>query len=172
MRKLAISNASEMSIAIRQEIGRSEESRYDHRLHGVLLVSQGNDCYQVAAWLGQHPTTIERWVNKFEKHGFVGIQEGVRSGRPKSLNEAQIEKLGIDLRTNPRDMGYEQNLWDGKLLKHHLSRSYGVELGVRQCQRLFGGLGFRLRKPRPVIAHADQDKQEAFKKTARKGRQR
>lgn len=170
MRKLAISNAKEMSIAIRQEIGRSEESRYDHRLHGVLLVSQGNDCYQVAAWLGQHPTTVERWVNKFEKYGFAGIQEGIRPGRPKSLTEDQMEKLSIDLRTNPRDMGYQQNLWDGKLLKHHLRRFYRVELGVRQCQRLFGNLGFRLRKPRPVIAHADQEKQGAFKKTARNGK--
>lgn len=171
MRKLAISNAAEMSIAIRQEIGRSEESRYDHRLHGILLVSQGIDCYQVASWLDQHPTTVERWVKKFEKHGFTGIKEGARPGRPKSLTDAQMKKLNSDLRINPRDMGYGQNLWDGKLLRHHLSRSYRIELGVRQCQRLFGKFGFRLRKPRPVIAQADQEKQEVFKKTARNGKQ-
>lgn len=170
MRKLTISNAAEMSIAIRQEIGRSEESRYDHRLHGILLVSQGIDCYQVASWLDQHPTTVERWVKKFEKHGFAGIKEGIRPGRPKSLTDTQMDKLNSDLRKNPRDMGYGQNLWDGKLLKHHLSRSYGIELGVRQCQRLFSKLGFRLRRPRPVIAQADQGKQEAFKKTARNGK--
>lgn len=170
MLKLTIYNATEMSIAIKQEIGRSEESRYDHRLHGILLVSQGIDCYQVAAWLGQHPTTVERWVKKFERHGFVGLQEGVRTGRPACLTETQLEKLNKDLRANPRDMGYEQNLWDGKLLQHHLSHSYRIALGVRQCQRLFGNLGFRLRKPRPVIAHGDQEAQEAFKKTAKDGK--
>jgi transposase len=40
-----------------------------------------------------------------------------------------------------------------------------VNLGVRQCQRLFHQLGFRLRKPRPVIARANPEEQQAFKKT-------
>ncbi len=39
MRKLQIADAEVMRIAIQQEIGRSEESRYDHRLHGLLLVN-------------------------------------------------------------------------------------------------------------------------------------
>ncbi len=41
MRKLVISDADVMALAIRQEIGRNDESRYDHRLHGVLLVANG-----------------------------------------------------------------------------------------------------------------------------------
>lgn len=172
MHKLTISNATEMSIAIKQEIGRSEESRYDHRLHGILLVSQGISCYQVSTWLGQHSTTVERWVKKFEKHGFAGLQDGSRPGRPRRLTETQWEKLNRDLRTDPRNIGYEQNLWDGKLLQYHLNHFYKVNLGVRQCQRLFGKMGFRLRKPRPVIAHANHEVQKSFKKTAKDGKKR
>ncbi|MCL5962870.1 MAG: hypothetical protein M1411_00645, partial [Candidatus Thermoplasmatota archaeon] len=41
---------------------------------------------------------------------------------------------GIDLRKNPRDFGYSQNLWDGKLLSHHLKEKYSIVLGTRQCQ--------------------------------------
>ncbi|MBM3802430.1 MAG: transposase, partial [Acidimicrobiia bacterium] len=41
MRKLTISDKEVMRLAVQQEITRSEESRYDHRLHGILLVSQG-----------------------------------------------------------------------------------------------------------------------------------
>ncbi|MBW1953883.1 MAG: winged helix-turn-helix domain-containing protein, partial [Deltaproteobacteria bacterium] len=37
--------------------------------------------------------------------------------------------------------------------------------GVRQCQRLFRKMGFRLRKPRPLIAHADPEMQRQYKKT-------
>jgi len=40
MRKLEISDAEVMGIAIRQEIERNEEARYDHRLHGLLLVAK------------------------------------------------------------------------------------------------------------------------------------
>ncbi len=38
MRRLEIKNAEIMKTVIQQEIVRSEEARYDHRLHGVLLV--------------------------------------------------------------------------------------------------------------------------------------
>jgi transposase len=44
-----------------------------------------------------------------------------------------------------------------------------VVLGTRQCQRIFRNLGFRLRKPRPLIAKADPEEQEVFKKTAKTG---
>ena len=41
---------------------------------------------------------------------------------------------------------------------------YGVSIGVRQCQNLLHKLDFRLRKPRPVIAKADEEKKREFKK--------
>jgi len=165
MRKLKVTDVEIMRLAVQQEIARSEESRYDHRLHGILLVSNGISCYQVAEWLGQNPVTIQRWVNRFEADGFAGLQEGERSGRPGRLNETQWEAVDRDLRRSPRELGYAQNLWDGKLLAHYLAEAYGVDVGVRQCQRMFRQLGFRLRKPRPVIAKADPAAQTAYKKT-------
>lgn len=165
MRKLVLSDVELMRLAIQEEITRSEEARYDHRLHGLLLVSQGLSCYQVAEWLGQHPRTVERWVHRFEAQGFAGVHEGERPGRPRSLTAAQWAAMARDLRQHPRTWGYPQNLWDGKLLAHHLAETHGVALGVRQCQRLFHHLGFRQRKPRPVIAQADPVAQAAYKKT-------
>jgi hypothetical protein len=46
MRPLLISDATSV-LSLQQEIQRSEESRYDHRLHGVLLVAQGMTCLNV-----------------------------------------------------------------------------------------------------------------------------
>lgn len=166
MHKLQIRDAAVMSEAIRQEITRSEESRYDHRLHGVLMVAQGMNCYEVGRWLGEHSTTVQRWVKSFEAEGFAGIREGERPGRPSRIAPGVLAKLERELRREPRSLGYEQTLWDGKLLSHHLQKRHGVKLKVRQCQRLFRQLGFRLRKPRPEIAQADPVRQRAFKKTA------
>ena len=111
--------------------------------------------------------SIQRWVRSFEKYGFAGPADCERPGRPKRLTSEQWEKMSQDLRKHPREFGYQQNLWDGKLLSHHLLECYGVDLGTRQCQRIFRELGFRLRKPRPLIAKADPEEQEAFKKTAK-----
>lgn len=172
MQKLSIENADIMRVALQQEIARSEESRYDHRLHGILLVCAGRSCYEVAELLGHSPRTVQTWVARFDRSGFAGLQEEERPGRPTGLDEKSRRRIGQDLRHSPRDLGYSQNLWDGKLLSHHLERSFGVGLGVRQCQRLFRQLGFRRRKPRPLIAQADPGAQQAYKKTPASGRKR
>lgn len=170
MRRLEIRDAEIMRVAVQEEILRSDESRYDHRLHGILLVCSGLSCYEVADLLGQSPRTVQYWVERFEHSGFAGLQEGARPGRPPALDEPTRQQIAQHLRQSPRQLGYLQNLWDGKLLSHHLERTFGVHLGVRQCQRLFHRFRFRRRKPRPVIAKADPEAQEAYKKTRPAGR--
>ncbi|MCZ7584976.1 MAG: IS630 family transposase [Deltaproteobacteria bacterium] len=169
MRRLEIADVELMRVAILQEIQRSEEARYDHRLHGLLLVCAGRSTYEVAELFGHSPRTVQYWIRRFEESGLAGLEDHERPGRPRALDDKTMKALGRDLRRDPRALGYEQNLWDGKLLSHHLQARYGVALGVRQCQRLFSRLGFRRRKPRPQIAKADPAAQKAFKKTPPSG---
>jgi transposase len=165
MKRLDISDSDVMEIALQNEILRSEEARYCHRLHGVLLVCRGFSSYEVAKMFGQSPTTIQRWVGSFKKNGFAGLKDCEKAGRPHRLTSQQLKSINSALRKSPRDFGYSQNMWDGKLLSHHVEKLHKVPLGVRQCQRLLHQLGFRLRKPRPLLAHADPAKQGTFKKT-------
>lgn len=172
MRKLEIADPEIMRIAIQQEIVRSDESRYDHRLHGLLLVAGGQSCQQVAETFGENPRTVQRWVKRFEEYGLDGLREGGRPGRPAALDAKQWAALGRDMRHAPEKFGHAAHLWDGKLLSEHLRQRYGVALGVRQCQRIFGQMGFRLRKPRPQVAQSDPERVAAFKKTASAGKTR
>ena len=166
MRALTIADSATIVLGLQDEIRRSEESRYDHRLHGVLLVAQGMTCPQVAELLGDAPRSVEYWVRRFEQSGWAGLREGERSGRPRRLNEKQWREINAALRRMPREMGLGGHLWDGKTLAAWIAQRYGIELGVRQCQRLFRQLGFRLRKPRPSVAQADTARQKAHKKNS------
>lgn len=172
MRRLEIKETDIMQIAVQQEIMRSEESRYDHRLHGVLLICNGFSCNEVAQLFGHSPRTIQYWVHSFEKSGFAGLEETPRPGRPSRVDEAVLEEISKHLRQSPRDFGYGQNLWDGKLLSYHFKERFDTSLGVRQCQRLFSQLGFRRRKPRPLLAKSDPEAQRRYKKTPSSGRKR
>ena len=163
MRKLQIEDPEVMQVAIQQEISRSEESRYDHRLHGLLLVTTGQSCREIARLFGEDASTVQRWVRRFEDRGLEGLREGERPGRPRQLDGGQWRQVAADLRRTPRAFGLAANLWDGPLLAEHLRRRFGIELGVRQCQRLFRQLGFRLRKPRPPVAQSDPVKVAALK---------
>jgi transposase len=165
MRPLAISDALSV-LNLQQEIQRSGESRYDHRLHGVLLVAQGMTCPQVARLLGNAPRSVENWVHRYEELGLAGLTEGERCGRPNRLSPKQMREIGRVLRRNPNDAGMPVNLWDGKTLAAWIQKAYGLPLGVRQCQRVFRQLEFRLRKPRPVLAKGDPKRQRAHKKNS------
>src|SRR5499425_3536881 len=97
MRPLRIADATSV-VGLQQEIQRSEESRYDHRLHGVLLVAQGLTCPEVSRLLGDAPRSVEYWVRRFEERGLAGLAEGQRSGRPRRLSEAQLQEVDRVLR--------------------------------------------------------------------------
>jgi hypothetical protein len=82
------------------------------------------------------------------------------------LSAAQIKEGNRVLRAGPSDAGLRANLWDGKTLSAWIEKKYGIQLGVRPCQRLFRHFGFRLRKPRPRIARANPSLQKAHKKNS------
>jgi transposase len=170
MKALTLGNREEMVFALQDEIRRTSEARYDHRLHAVLLVAQGMSCRQTAAVLGDAPRSVEYWVHRFDRNGFGGLSEGDRPGRPSRLSASEREQVEKALRGRPSDVGLPAQLWDGPLLSAFLKQELGVSLRVRQCQRLFRQFGFRLRKPRPLIASADPLLQAAHKKTPASGR--
>lgn len=167
MKRLTIADSPTMILALQDEIRRSQEARYDHRLHGILLVAHGKSCAEVAQLLGDSPRTVQYWIRRFEAEGLSGLVEEQRSGRPARLSAEQLQEIEAALRSSPTEVGLPVNLWDGKALSEFIQQRFGVNLGVRQCQRLFRQLGFRLRTPRPVIARADPERQAEYKKNSK-----
>jgi transposase len=168
MRPLTVPDAENVILALQDEIRRTDQSRYDHRLHGLLLVAQGMTAPQVGRLLGDSTRSVQYWVRQFDEEGLAGLAEGVHPGRPRRLTEAQLKAVGVALRQRPEDAGLSGNLWDGKTLSAFLQRRFSVDLGVRQCQRLFRQLEFRLRKPRPILPHPHPELQAAHKKNSRR----
>src|SRR5258708_22877230 len=90
MKPLKIADSPTIILGLQDEIRRSEESRYDHRLHGLLLVAQGMTCPEVARLLGDAPRSVEYWVGRFERDGLAGLLEGARPGPPRRFAEKQM----------------------------------------------------------------------------------
>ena len=80
MKRLRISDDRKKEII--GEIRRSDESKYDHRLHGILLVATGMSPYRVSDVMGDSPRSVENWVNSFLRDGVDSLREPMRSGRP------------------------------------------------------------------------------------------
>ena len=144
MKKSTIPEAQMVILGLQDEIRRSHDSRYDHRLHAILLVAQGLSASEVARMLGDSPRTVAYWVRQFNEEGLAGLVEAERPGRPTRLSEDQLDEIDFVLRGRPSEYGLTGNVWDGKTLSAFITKTWAIQLGARQCQRIFRQLGFRL----------------------------
>ena len=155
MERVTVPDAETFIAAIQDKLSRTREGRYFHRLAVVLHVLRGASTYEASRAFGFSSRTIEYWVNRLASNGLNGLWDGKHPGRPSRLSTSQMQRLRKELRRAPRDIGYDQNLWDGVLLSHHLEKNYSISLSVRQCQRLFHQMGFSLQRPRRQAIEAN-----------------
>ncbi|MBI3348184.1 MAG: hypothetical protein HY020_13370 [Burkholderiales bacterium] len=123
---------------LRAELDRSAQAQALHRQHCVCLVACGRSCAEVAAWFGDSPRSLQRWVRLVLGTGSNGAPLSMAErhvGRPPRLSGPQSCILAAELRAPPSGCGYAQGRWDGKLLQQHLQEHHAVHLSLRQCQR-------------------------------------
>jgi len=164
---LKIENAERIKAEIQSHFSVNEDARFVRRLDIILLLCNKQSVSNIVDLFGINATTIQRWVGRLNEFGFEGLRDKPGRGRRSLLSEADQTKLKKDIEKSPKDFGYDQARWDGKLLSHHIKKDYNVEIKVRQCQNLFKQLGFSLQRPRKMPDGGDPEKQEAFKKNSK-----
>lgn len=142
MRKLKFKKTEAVISVLQHEIRRSEESRYDHRMHGVLLVAHGLSARQAAELLGDAPRTVELWIHRFRQENLEGLREEPRPGRPSRLSPEQMALAQAAVRSSPAEAGLKAERWDANAVSDYL-RLIGVDLKPRQCRNLLRQWGFR-----------------------------
>jgi transposase len=174
MKRLVIQNSEGIRDKIQSYFNGNEEAKFIHRLHGILLFSEKEDesCDSIGALFGNSPRTISNWIKRINETGDIeSLRCKAKSGRPPRLLEAQKQELKEVLQESPEKHGISINIWDGKSLSAYIDMRYGIVMKTRTCQRLFHQLGFSLKRARPVVARADEDKKVESKKTPRKNRE-
>ena len=53
------------------------------RLLMILLSQQGWTATQIADLLGYDPSTVRRWIHRYQRHGTTGLADRPRTGRPR-----------------------------------------------------------------------------------------
>ena len=122
------------------ELRASASARFLHKLHCVLLVTNGMSSCGVADKFGESARSVQRWVKAFEAGGIETLRDEPHTGRTSRLPASCLELLLSDLRSLPTTLGYSEACWTGILVAKHLALRYDVCLGTRQCQRLLASL--------------------------------
>jgi transposase len=173
MKRLVILDKDGIKAKIQGYFSGNEESKFIHRLHGVLLFAEKDDesCDSIGALFGNSPRTVSNWIWRINKTGDIeSLRSKKQPGRPPRLSEEQRKELITVIQESPEKHGITSNVWDGKSLSAYIDKRYGVIMKTRTCQRLFRQLGFTLRRARPVVARANEEKKAETKKTSRKNR--
>lgn len=170
MQRLELNSANEIREMILSYFNKNEEAKFIHRLHGMLLKIENQEvsCDRIASLFGQSPRSVSNWIKKVNEAGTIEVLRDVkRPGRNRKLSENELEEIKEVLQKAPELSGVTANIWDGKSLSYYIQKTYSIELGVRQCQRLFHKLGFSLKRARPTVCKSDPVKKEDSKKTSR-----
>jgi transposase len=83
MRYIALTEQEEKTL---EEVSSHHgNARQRMRAQGLLLSHRGFKIDAIAQAYAVDRDTVVRWFNRWEQRGIVGLQDGVRSGRPEKL---------------------------------------------------------------------------------------
>ena len=146
----------------------SDDSKYHFRVFAVNMVLSGCSASQIGEMAGISKAAITGWVKTVDEQGFEALRTKQRPGRPGRLSDEQLSEIDTTLQSDPNEQGFK--VWDGSSLSAYIGKTYGINLSIRQCQRLFHTLGYSHIRPQPYPSKGYEDTEErtTFKKNALK----
>lgn len=139
--------------------------KFAYRVSMVNLILGGMSAKELAAHCGDGETTLMSWVTKVDQHGWDALHAKKQPGKPSKLSESQIALVKAAVMGNPDNHGFK--VWDGPSLSKFIKDTFGIDLGVRACQKLLHKMGFTLIRPQmyPSLGNPDNEARDAFKKS-------
>jgi transposase len=127
------------------------------RMRAIELLAEGRRPEVVAEALGCARSSVYAWAKAWRERGLLGLREGSRPGRRRSL-EGQAELLLDELleEGDPQKRGYRSSGWTVPLLKSELAKG-GYVVSERTVRRTLQRLGFRWKRPKYVLGRPDPD---------------
>jgi transposase len=89
------------------------------RARVVLAIADGAGTSATARLVGVSRPTVIKWRDRFLAHGLAGLDDQSRSGRPKTIDDAQI--IAATLEAPPASLAVTH--WSTRLLGRHLGIS-------------------------------------------------
>lgn len=151
---------------VKEAMAAEKEARYFKRYQSVYLYLSGMTCDEVANIVGFHNCTVSDINQKYFKEGLAGIPDKPHPGRPRRLMEGQEFAIKEMILTKlPFDVGFPAEFnWTAGLVAKYIKREYNFEYSIRGITKMFNRLNLSYTRPTYVLAKADKQKQEEFKK--------
>jgi transposase len=156
--------------------GRSTQARRVLRARIVLAAATGTQNKLIARELGTNRPLVNLWRRRFAEKGLAGIEKDApRGGRPANVQKvAKIIEWTTQhkpanathwsTRTLATELGFSRSLvhrvWQGSVLKPHLSRTFKLSNDKRFVEKLMDVVGLYLNPPEHALVLSCDEKSQ------------
>ena len=135
-----------------RSIQRSASSRRIwSRATGLLMLTQGKRCREVAKVLGVCVDTVTDWKDRWVHGGLKSLEDKARSGRPPTVTPKYLKLLEEAVERGPQAYGYLFSVWSSGRLAAHLERKTAISLRGKRLRTYLSKLGFVYRRPKHTL---------------------
>lgn len=142
------------------QVARQAKGRVSERAHFVLLSAQGYSAPKIGELFGYEAETVRSWLKRYKEKGYQGLEDELRSGRPKkepfltAIVQAQASQP-------PPNFGYRLACWTVALLVLHLIQRFRVAVQPATLRRALHRAGFHWTRPKLAPARRRDPQAEA-----------
>lgn len=151
---------------LRAAAGKEKTAAAARRMLALALVLEGCDRTTAAKTCGMDRQTLRDWVHRYNDEGLAGLRDRTAPGAKPKLTAEQKTELARLVEAGPDRAVHGVVRWRRVDLRDELRRRFGVDLHERSVGRILAQLGYRRLSVRPRHPEADEEAQEAFKKTS------
>lgn len=109
----------QQALLLRMERKPGTPRRVSQRIRMVLEHARGSSFAKIGAALGVTPRTVSTWCRKFRESGMDGLWDAARSGRPKTVTDADADRVAEVMKVPPSD----GERWTVRRVAHHIGIS-------------------------------------------------
>ena len=150
---------------LRVAAGREKDGSAARRMLALAMVLDGVDRKSAAESCGMDRQTLRDWVHRYNAEGLDGLHDLKTPGPTPKLTAEQQAELAKLVEAGPDPARHGVVRWRRVDLRDELQRRFGVALHERSVGKVLAKLGYRRLSVRPRHPQADEEAQEAFKKT-------
>lgn len=128
-----------------EALAQSARAEVARRARVVLARSRGLSETEVAAALGVGRSCVRRWLQRFERHGMLGLQTVRRPSRPLVFTSDVRAAIARHARMEPKQLGFQGARWSLRTLRAALIRQRVVNrISVQHLRRILCEAGVTL----------------------------
>ncbi len=161
-----ITRTQETAAGLRRAAGRARTPAAARRMLAIALVLEGVPRWAAARQCGMDRQTLRDWVHRFNAEGRSGLYDRPRTGATRRLTRDQEAALKRIVRDGPEQERDGVVRWRRVDLQTVIKQRFEVDYHERTVGKVLHRLGFSHVSTRARHPKADQERQEAFKKTS------